>query len=87
MRPIVIMLMLLPFQVTMAPNVIALRTLGLIDTMLAVVLPMWFSPFYVFLLRQFMLAIPGAPGAMCSRQTRASPPQIMPVSLSAPFMV
>lgn len=56
---LVLALMLMPFQVTMAPNVIALRALGLIDTMWAVVLPMWFSPFYVFLLRQFMLAIPG----------------------------
>ncbi len=55
---LVLALMLMPFQVTMAPNVIALRSLGLINTVWAVVLPMWFSPFYIFLLRQFMIAIP-----------------------------
>jgi multiple sugar transport system permease protein len=55
---VILALMLLPFQVTMTPTVITLRTLGLMDTIWAVVLPMWFSPFYIFLLRQFMLAIP-----------------------------
>ena len=54
----IIMLMLLPFQVTMVPNVLTLRSLGLINTVWAVILPMWFSPFYVFLIRQFMLGLP-----------------------------
>lgn len=54
----IIMLMLLPFQVTMVPNVLTLRQLGLLNTVWAVIMPMWFSPFYIFLLRQFMLGIP-----------------------------
>jgi multiple sugar transport system permease protein len=56
---LVLMLMLLPFQVTMAPSVMSLRAMGLIGTGWAVVLPMIFSPFYIFLLRQFMIGIPG----------------------------
>lgn len=55
----VLMLMLLPFQVTMAPSVITMRTLGLMNTVWAVILPMIFSPFYIFLLRQFMIGLPG----------------------------
>lgn len=55
---IVLVLMILPFQVTMAPSVMVLRQLKLMDTPWAVILPMWFSPFYIFLLRQFMVSIP-----------------------------
>ena len=55
----VLVLMILPFQVTMAPSVMLLRTMGLMDTVWAVILPMCFSPFYIFLLRQFMAGIPG----------------------------
>lgn len=55
---LVLMLMLLPFQVTMAPSVMTLRALGLLNTAWAVILPMIFSPFYIFLLRQFMVGIP-----------------------------
>ena len=54
----IIMLMLLPFQVTMVPNVLTLRTIGLLNTVWAVIIPMWFSPFYIFLIRQFMLGLP-----------------------------
>ena len=54
----IIMLMLLPFQVTMVPNVLTLRTIGLLNTVWAVIVPMWFSPFYIFLIRQFMLGLP-----------------------------
>ena len=54
----IILLMLLPFQVTMVPNVLTLRSLGLTDTIWAVVLPMWFAPFYIFLIRQFMVGLP-----------------------------
>ena len=53
-----IALMVLPFQVTMVPNVLTLRQMGLLNTVWAVILPMWFSPFYVFLLRQFMVGLP-----------------------------
>ena len=54
----IIMLMLLPFQVTMVPNVLTLRSIGLLNTVWAVILPMWFAPFYIFLIRQFMLGLP-----------------------------
>ena len=36
----IILLMLLPFQVTMVPNVLTLRSLGLMNTVWAVILPM-----------------------------------------------
>lgn len=55
---LVVCLMILPFQVTMAPNVLTLRYLGLLGSPWAVILPMAFAPFYIFLLRQFMLALP-----------------------------
>ena len=42
----------------MVPNVLTLRQLGLLDTVWAVILPMWFTPFYIFLLRQFMVGLP-----------------------------
>ncbi len=54
----ILILMILPFQVTMAPSVMMLRWMGLMDTVWAVILPMCFSPFYIFLLRQFMVSIP-----------------------------
>lgn len=54
----ILMLMLLPFQVTMVPNVLTLRGIGLLNTVWAVILPMWFAPFYVFLIRQFMVGLP-----------------------------
>lgn len=54
----ILMLMLLPFQVTMVPNVLTLRGIGLLNTVWAVILPMWFTPFYVFLIRQFMVGLP-----------------------------
>ena len=55
---IVIMLMLLPFQVTMVPNVLTLRSMGLLDTVWAIILPMTIAPFYIFLLRQYMIGLP-----------------------------
>ena len=55
---LVLVLMLLPFQVTMAPSVMTLRALGILNTPWAVILPMWFSPFYLFLVRQFMVNVP-----------------------------
>lgn len=54
----VIMLMLLPFQVTMVPNVLTLRKLGLMDTIWAIILPSCFTPLYIFLLRQYMIGLP-----------------------------
>ena len=54
----IIMLMLLPFQVTMVPNVLTLRAMGLLNTAWAVILPTCFAPFYIFLVRQFMVGLP-----------------------------
>ena len=55
---VILMLMLLPYQVTMVPNVLTLRSMGLLNTVWAVILPMWFAPFYIFLLHQFMAGLP-----------------------------
>ncbi len=55
---VIILLMLLPFQVTMVPNVLTLKQMGLLNTVWAVVLPMWFAPFYIFLIRQYMVSLP-----------------------------
>ena len=55
---IILVLMILPFQVTMAPSVLMLRKMKLMDTPWAVILPMCFSPLYIFLIRQFMVGIP-----------------------------
>ena len=54
----ILLLMLLPYQVTMVPNVLTLRRMGLMNTVWAVILPLWFAPFYVFLLRQFLASLP-----------------------------
>lgn len=54
----VIMLLLLPFQVTMVPMVLVLRKMKLMDTVWAMILPSIASPFYIFLLRQHMIRIP-----------------------------
>ncbi len=51
--------MLLPGQVTMIPLYVLFSRLGWVDTFLPLVVPAFFgSPFYIFLLRQFFLAIP-----------------------------
>ena len=55
---LIVMLMLLPFQVTMVPNVLTLRFMGLLNTRWAIILPMLFAPFFIFLLRQYMIALP-----------------------------
>nr|WP_312875710.1 carbohydrate ABC transporter permease [Paenibacillus planticolens] len=54
-----LMTMLMPFQVTLVPNYIILDKLGLLNTRLAIVLPGIFAAFGVFMLRQFMLHLPG----------------------------
>lgn len=50
--------MMVPFQVTMIPLFIIMRTLNLIDTHLSLILMGAFSTYGVFLLRQFYLGIP-----------------------------
>jgi len=53
-----IIAMMLPFQATLLPNYIQLRDFGLLNTPVALVLPLIFSPFAVFLLRQFIKSVP-----------------------------
>ena len=55
---IYIIMMMMPFQVTLVPNYFVLDWLGLLDTRGAIILPGVFSAFGVFLLRQFMMSIP-----------------------------
>ena len=54
----IVLLMVLPFQVTMVPSVLMLRTMNLLNTPWAVILPMTVVPLFAFLLRQYMLNIP-----------------------------
>lgn len=55
---IYIIIMMMPFQVTLVPNYITLDLLGLIDRYSAIIFPGVFGAFGVFLLRQFMMTIP-----------------------------
>ena len=55
---IYILVMMLPFQATSLPNYIQLRDFGMLNTRLALTVPMMFSPFAVFLFRQYMKNIP-----------------------------
>lgn len=49
-----IILMMMPLQVTILPNYIGLRDMGLIDHPLGIILPMIFSPFGVVVMHQYM---------------------------------
>ncbi len=53
-----IILMLMPYQVTLVPNYLVSDCLNLLDTNWAIWLPGIFSPFAVFLLTKFMRRIP-----------------------------
>lgn len=55
-----IILMLMPYQVTLVPNYIVLDKMSLLDTRWAIILPGIFSPFSVFILTKFMKRIPVA---------------------------
>ena len=51
--------MMIPFQLTIIPIFLTMKKLGLLDTLLALILPpALFSAFGVFLLRQFILGLP-----------------------------
>lgn len=50
--------MMIPASVTMIPVFILLRTIGLIDTYAALILPGIFSAYGTFLLRQFFMTLP-----------------------------
>ncbi len=53
-----IIMMLMPYQVTLVPNFLVSRTLGLYGSVWAILLPGFFSPFAVYLLTKFMKRIP-----------------------------
>ncbi len=53
-----IILMLTPYQVTLVPNFLVTKWLGLLDTRWAIWLPGFFSPFAVYLLTKYFKRIP-----------------------------
>jgi len=53
-----IILMLMPFQVTLVPNFLVAQWLDILDTRRAIWLPGFVAPFSVFLLTKFMRRIP-----------------------------
>ena len=55
-----VILMLMPYQVTLVPNYLVSDWLGLLNTRWAIIFPGAFAPFSVFLLTKFMRRIPGA---------------------------
>ena len=55
-----IILMLMPYQVTLVPNFLVSKWLNILDTRWAIWLPGIFSPYAVFLLTKFMRRIPGS---------------------------
>ncbi|MCQ2460035.1 MAG: carbohydrate ABC transporter permease [Ruminococcus sp.] len=57
---IYIILMLMPYQVTLVPNFLVADKLGLLDTRWSIILPAVFSPFSIFLLTKVMKRIPAA---------------------------
>ena len=54
----IIVLMMLPYQVTLVPTYMVVRELGLMNSMLSLILPGVFSAFGVFLMRQVMASVP-----------------------------
>ena len=55
-----IILMLMPYQVTLVPNYLVIDRLNLLNTRWAIILPGIFSPFSVFILTKFMKRIPSS---------------------------
>lgn len=53
-----IVVMFMPLQVTLVPNYMAVEFLGINGNYLAIILPGVFSPFAVFLFRQYLKSVP-----------------------------
>ena len=53
-----IILMIMPYQVTLVPNFLVADKLNMLDTRKAIILPAIFSPFSIFLLTKVMRRIP-----------------------------
>ena len=50
--------MMIPYQVTMIPQYELIRNIGLLNSRWSLIILHWFSPFGVFLMRQFMISLP-----------------------------
>lgn len=55
-----VILMLMPYQVTLVPNYLVSDWIGILNTRWSIILPGMFAPFSVFLLTKFMRRIPGS---------------------------
>lgn len=56
---VVLSSMIIPEQVTIIPRFLLYHRLHWIDTLLPLIVPAWFgAPFYIFLIRQYMMTIP-----------------------------
>lgn len=55
-----VILMLMPYQVTLVPNYLVSDWLGILNSRWAIIMPGAFAPFSVFLLTKFMRRIPGS---------------------------
>ncbi|MDF2510685.1 MAG: sugar transporter permease [Herbinix sp.] len=55
-----VIIMMMPFQVTLVPNYIMASGLGIVGSYWSIILPGIFGTFGVFLMRQFMMYIPDA---------------------------
>ncbi|MBR5309949.1 MAG: carbohydrate ABC transporter permease [Oscillospiraceae bacterium] len=53
-----VILMLMPYQVTLVPNYLVSEWVGILNTRWAIIFPGMFAPFSVFLLTKFMRRIP-----------------------------
>lgn len=53
-----VVIMILPLQVTLVPNYAVAEFLGINESYLAIILPAIFSPFGVFLIRQYLRGMP-----------------------------
>jgi multiple sugar transport system permease protein len=53
-----VILMLMPYQVTLVPNFLVSKWMGILNTRWAIILPGVFAPFSVFLLTKYMRRIP-----------------------------
>ncbi len=55
-----VILMLMPYQVTLVPNYLVSEWIGILNTRWAIIFPGMFAPFSVFLLTKFMRRIPSS---------------------------
>jgi multiple sugar transport system permease protein len=56
---VVLSMMMIPFTVSIIPSYALMVRFGWIDSYLALIIPVIFNPFGIFLMRQFMMALPG----------------------------